>query len=262
LDVKGDIAQEWRVGGGSFIKVSLIHALPGSVKKSVGYDPPRISVDQADGAPGWKDLSDEVGAKNIRFIATIHLLDSSSIRTPTPERFWDRMVIGRRQDLVLRDMINDIYKLNMDGFNLMPFGGTNRLVALLPESGVAVDWLGDGLRYALNILALGMLLEGTILMVEEPETHQHPESLKLLTRTLFELARRQNLQLFLTTHSWELMTYSLEAAEQTGVELAMHHVRLNDKGMFDTRSIPLPDAKLLLDIGHDIRLSDKYIGAR
>ena len=134
-------------------------------------------------------------------------------------------------------------------------------MALLPEGGVAVDWFGDGLRYALNILALGMLLKGTVLMVDELETHQHPESLKKLTQTLFELAKRQNLQLFLTTHSWELMTSALEAAEKTGLELAFHHVRLNERGEFDSRAIPSPDAKLLLDIGHDIRFTDKYIKA-
>ena len=109
----------------------------------------------------------------------------------------------------MRDMVNEIYKLGADVFNQADFGGHNWIAAGLPEHGIAVEWLGDGLRYALNILALGMLLDGTILMVEELETHQHPESLKRLTQTLFELAKRQNLQLFLTTHSWELMTYAL-----------------------------------------------------
>ena len=260
LDVKFAVAQEWTVGGGSFIRVSLIQELPGNVKKSLGYDPPGNHVDHASDTPGWKELADEVGDKNARFIATTHLIDSSSIRILALERFWDRMVIGRRQDLGLRDMINDIYKLNIDGFNFVPFGGHNRLVALLPESGVAVDWLGDGLRYALNILALGMLLEGTILMVEELETHQHPESLKLLTQTLFELARKQNLQLFLTTHSWELMTYALEAAEEKGVGLAMHHLDLDREGNLHARAIGEPDARLLMDIGHDPRRIYKYTG--
>ena len=158
-------------------------------------------------------------------------------------------------------MVNEIYGLNVDTFNQADFGSYNRITAGLPEHGVAVDWLGDGLRYALNILALGMLLEGTILMVEEPETNQHPESLKKLTQTLFELAKRQNLQLFLTTHSWEFMTYALETAEEKETDLRMHHVRLIEKGEFDARSFKLPDAKLLTDIGHDVRFQDRFIGA-
>ena len=222
---------------------------------------PGKSVENFTQLPEWTHTADLIGHDDAMLIALGHLVDPSTLRTPYLEKAWERIIVDRR-DARLRDMVNDIYKLGIEGFSLMPFGGHNRLVALLPERSVAVDWLGDGLRYALNILALGMLLEGTILMVEELETHQHPESLKLLTQTLFELAKKQNLQLFLTTHSWELMTYALEAAEEKDVELVMHHVRLNDKGEFDARSIPRPDAKLLLDIGHDIRLSDKYIKAR
>ena len=208
----------------------------------------------------WRWLERQVGAKTANFVSNAHLLDSSSIRTPILEILWERMVIGKRLDLALRDMINDIYKLKVEGFNLMPFGGRSRLVALLPEGGVAVDWLGDGVRYALNILALGMLLERTILMVEEPETHQHPDALKLLTQTLFELARRQDLQLFLTTHSWEFMSYAIDVAKEKDVELLFHHLHLDAYGNLDARAISQPDTELLMDIGHDIRSNYKYIG--
>ena len=43
--------------------------------------------------------------------------------------------------------------------------------------------------------------------------------------------------------------------------LTIHHVRLSEDGTFDARAIPRPDAKVLMDIGHDIRMQDKYIGA-
>ena len=209
----------------------------------------------------WSNMAKQIGDDNAKYLALGHVLDPSTLRNPFLEKIWGRL-FGDRRDRTVRDMVNEIYGLDIEVFNQADFGSYNRITAGLPERSVAVDWLGDGLRYALNILALGMLLEGTILMIEEVETHQHPESLKKLTQTLFELAKKQNLQLFLTTHSWELMTYALEASEEKGVGLAFHHVRLNDKGEFDARAIPQPDAKLLMDIGHDIRYQDKYIGAR
>ena len=55
-------------------------------------------------------------------------------------------------------------------------------------------------RFHLGI-GLGLLLKGTAVLVEELETYQHPESLRKLTETLFEVAKEQDLQLFLTTHS-------------------------------------------------------------
>ena len=200
-----------------------------------------------------------IGEESATRVALSHLIDASTLRRPFLEQIWGRLFSDRR-DRILRDMVNDIYGLEIETFNQSDFGAYNRVTAGLPDKGVAVDWLGDGLRYALNILVLGMLLEGTILMVEEPESHQHPESLRKLTQTLFELAKKQNLQLFLTTHSWELMPYALEAAEEKELELAFHHLDLLQDGILEERAIASPDARLLMDIGHDPRRIYKYTG--
>ena len=134
-------------------------------------------------------------------------------------------------------------------------------MAALPETSVAVDWYGDGFRYAVNILSFGVVLNGTALLVEELETHQHPESLRKLTETLFELAKQQDLQLFLTTHSMELITYALEAAEKTEIDLKLHHLTLDDQGTLKSIPFTQPNAQLMLDIGHDPRLHYKYVKA-
>ncbi len=261
-----ELTQDWQARPGAVPELNVTSK--GTTKEFFSVPnrtPERRRIDDLENSALWSRLAlhpNGIGQENYKLLAKIHLLDPTSLRSPMLEELWEKLTLDERLDLELRDWINTIYQLNIDGFNLMPFGGHPRLVAGLPLGSRAVDWMGDGLRYALNILALGMLLEGTILMVEELETHQHPESLKKLTQTLFELAKRQNLQLFLTTHSWELMTYALEAAEEKDVDLTMHHVRLSEKGEFDSRAIPSPDAKLLADIGHDIRFTDKYIKAQ
>ena len=255
----GQVGQEWQPEN-EMARVTLTAGMAAS-KSKWAQPSSQLTVDQVllNLNQNWSGSGD-ISMDNIRVLLLGHLIDPNSIRESFLEKLWGKIVVDRH-DRGLREMINDVFELNAEGFSLMPYGGITRLVVLLPEHGIPVDWFGDGLRYALNILALGMLLEGTILMVEELETHQHPDSLKKLTQTLFELAQKQNLQLFLTTHSWELMAYALEAAEQTGVGLTFHHVRLSEKGEFDARAIPQPDAKILADIGHDIRLQDKYIGA-
>ena len=159
-------------------------------------------------------------------------------------------------------MLNDIYRTNIEhlSYNFFP-PPQRRLVAALPETSVAVDWYGDGFRYAVNILSFGVVLNGTALLVEELETHQHPESLRKLTETLFELAKQQDLQLFLTTHSMELITYALEAAEKTEIDLKLHHLTLDDEGALKSIPFTHPNAQLMLDIGHDPRLHYKYVKA-
>ena len=209
----------------------------------------------------WAALKSVVGDEYAELLPASALLDSTSINSPYLDTFWERLT-ETRIDKQLTVMANEIYDLGLDGIDQGPFGGTNRLVAKLEEHSVAVDWLGDGLRYALNILALGLLLKETILMVEELETHQHPDSLKKLTETLFTLAKQQNLQLFLTTHSWELMTYALEAAEEKDIGLTFHHLDLDQDGELHARAIYRPDAKLLMDIGHDPRRISEYTGIK
>ena len=223
------------------------------------HSSPQLHVDRPQiGNDPVETVLGEALTQQIGHIFSAHLLDPTVIRTPLLETFWGKLLLDRR-DAKVRDMVNTLYRLEIETFSQTKFGQYDRLVALMPKHSVAVDWLGDGLRYALNILSLGVLLEGTILMVEELETHQHPESLKLLVQTLFELAKRQNLQLFLTTHSWELMTYALDAAEEKEISLRMVHTRLKPDGTFDGRSVDKPDAKMLMDIGHDIRVHEKYM---
>ena len=193
------------------------------------------------------------------FLALIHILEPSIIHQPFNEAFWYELAKDRKEKKVI-DLLNDIYQTDLEtlSFGLFP-PPQRRLVAALPRQSVAVDWFGDGFRYAVNILSLGVVLQGTALLIEELETHQHPESLRKLTETLFKLAKQQNLQLFLTTHSMELITYALDAAEENEVETKLHHLSLDQEGALNAVSASQPDSKLLIDIGHDPRMQYKFI---
>jgi hypothetical protein len=207
----------------------------------------------------WKLIKDQFGEKAATYLGLVHVLDSGDIRQAIAERIWPDLINDRRDIRVTR-MLNDIYGTNIEYVSFMPYPRDPRLVAALPHTAVAIDWFGDGLRYALNILALGVVLQGTALLIEELETHQHPESLRKLTQTLFELAKQQELQLFLTTHSMELITYALEVAEEKEVDLKLHHLSLDQEGTLSSTAMSQPNTKVLLDIGHDPRLHYKYIG--
>jgi hypothetical protein len=195
------------------------------------------------------------------FLSLIHILEPNLIHQDFDEGLWYEVVKDRKDKKVI-GVLNHIYQTDIESLNFGLFPPPNRrLVAALSGTSLAVDWLGDGFRYAVNILALGVLLEGTALLVEELETHQHPESLRKLTQALFELAKEQDLQLFLTTHSLELIDYAMEAAQERGIDLKLHHLSLDKQGTLGVTSMSQPDAKLLLDMGIDPRMHYKYIGA-
>lgn len=60
---------------------------------------------------------------------------------------------------------------------------------------------GDGFRYGLGLLGTAMSLENTALFIEEIESHQHLGSLRELIKHLVNIARENNLQIFISTHS-------------------------------------------------------------
>lgn len=205
---------------------------------------------------GIRQIVDKATAQ---FLPLIHLVEPSLIHKGFDENFWFQLTRERKDKEVIQ-LLNDIYQTEIEslGFSLFP-PPQRRLVAAMPRTSVAIDWLGDGVRYAINLLSFGIVLQGTALLIEELETHQHPGSLRMLVNTLFELAKRRQLQLFVTTHSLELMSYAIEASEEQGIELTIHHVQLDQDGSFRSTPFSRPNAELMLDIGHDLRFHDKYL---
>ena len=205
------------------------------------------------------EIRNNTDQPTIQLLTMIHLLEPNLIHQGFDENFWFELSKERKDKEVIQ-LLNEIYNTEIESlsFTLFP-PPQRRLVAALSKNNVAIDWLGDGVRYAINLISFGIVLQGTALLIEELETHQHPESLRMLVNTLFELAKRRQLQLFVTTHSLELMSYAMEASEEQGIELTIHHVQLDQYGSFRSTPFSRPNAELMLDIGHDPRLHDKYL---
>jgi energy-coupling factor transporter ATP-binding protein EcfA2 len=64
------------------------------------------------------------------------------------------------------------------------------------------DFQGAGVQRGGLILSLLELLHNTAMFVEEIETYQHPEALRTLIKHTIELSEKNNVQLFVTTHSY------------------------------------------------------------
>ena len=260
-----DLKEQWRSRGNTNrpeATVELSEAVGGPVVhswRSRGESPVAREYRNND---IWTTIKGQTDESVATYLSLIHLLEPGLIHQAFDEGFWFELARDRRDKKVI-GMLNDIYQTDIESlsFSLFP-PPQRRLVAALPKTSVAVDWFGDGFRYAVNILSFGVVLEGTALLVEELETHQHPESLRKLIETLFELAKQQHLQLFLTTHSMELITYALDAAEEKEIELKLHHLSLDEEGILTSNVFTMPNAKVLLDMGHDPRLHYKYIGSR
>ena len=193
------------------------------------------------------------------YLEGILLIDAESVRRFDlfEEKLW-RGIFERRADKEIREIVNEAYGLEVEGFTF-PEPGRTPLYVQMPQYSVPVDVLGEGLRYALSILSAAVCLKRTALLIEELEVHQHPDSLEKMLKALFMIARRNELQLFISTQSGELIAKAIDIAQSLNLELRIFHLILNGEGELVTRALSAPDAKLLSEIGPDIRMLHKYV---
>jgi hypothetical protein len=93
----------------------------------------------------------------------------------------------------------------------------SRFTILEGKRRLFLDNFGDGLHYGLAMLAIAKTRNNTALFIEEIESHQHAEAIKNLISALLEIARKNNLQLFITSHNqsvWNYLYYDYKSPEE------------------------------------------------
>jgi len=197
----------------------------------------------------------------------ILLIDNRQLSEPNLDEWYSQLLAReQRLDKEWIRLVNETYGLCVEHLTRIKFPTNEypeRLVAVLgePENrAVAIEWLGDGVRLGMTILAAGLATKGGIMLLEEPENHQHPSALFALAKSLVKLSKEQGNQIFTTTHSREWMQALLKAAtELEFVEaLKFFHLQLSPDGNLWVRSLDAPDAQVLEDIGYDLRFDYEF----
>jgi energy-coupling factor transporter ATP-binding protein EcfA2 len=112
-------------------------------------------------------------------------------------------------------------------------------VALVNErTAVPLSVSGDGIRGLARLCLELAAHAGGVVLLEEPEVHQHPRSLKMSAKAIIAAVKR-GIQVVLATHSLELIDFLVEAAESEGQlgELSVQRLLLND-GVLDAKRFP------------------------
>lgn len=213
--------------------------------------PPQLPEDKASLWAYLLSLIDE-----LEFLGTSVFVDAELVKKieEVERAFWGR-IFEERTDKALKDSLNEIYNTRIENFNFTPYV-TNpsrqesdrfKLYAALPEYSVHIDDYGEGLRYALSILTVASKLDHTALLIEEPEVHQHTGALLPIFTDLLKLSEKNHLQLFVTTHSLDVVRVLSELCDDVGI----FHLTLDFEGNLSARQIFAPDAKLFMDLGVD-----------
>jgi hypothetical protein len=101
--------------------------------------------------------------------------------------------------------------------------------AIIDDKPFFLSGLGDGLRYTIQILGRVLLAHDTAVFIEEIEDSQYYGSLKKLIPSLVALSKENNVQLFITTHSyyvWSLLEKEFENSKRE-TSFGVFHVQRN-----------------------------------
>lgn len=181
------------------------------------------------------------------------LRPDDAFNSKVEQRFWPKLLSNRR-DRLLTNILNDVFDLEAESFQLLPNG---EFTVLFNEYSLPLDSQGDGTRAVMRTLMTLAMLKGTLLMLEEPECHQHPGSLERFAKALCSLAKAQEVQLIISTHSGECVRSFLKAADEVGTEGAVFHLTLTD-GLQEARRLDQESVETLTSTGVDVRFLDLY----
>lgn len=193
------------------------------------------------------------------FISNTIMFDSSTrFDEKFEETFW-QIVRPVRKDKSIVSVINNIFSTQFDELGYEPFPGGNKpnqLTLINKDLVLRADAMGDGMRYVTRLLLALNSINNTVVLVEEPENHQHPGSIKGVVQSIYETSKQNKLQFVITTHSLDVITRFLEVIEDPD-KLKVFFVSLSD-GIMEAVPIKTEQIESLLNTNTDPRFLDLY----
>lgn len=160
---------------------------------------------------------------DVGFIET----QAGGIHIPLPMAYTEAYRQGRRKELIqilgsVVPGLEDIAQLTEDGSPTIHLGFSDR--------SVPIALAGEGIRALAQIAFELAMRSGGLALLEEPEIHQHPASLRRTAKLILAAARR-NEQIVLSTHSLELIDYLLaESTPEDLAQLSVYRLMLDPQG--------------------------------
>lgn len=165
-----------------------------------GQKSERDSLITADGVVSFRDFPRRISPPKqaSRLVTTNHLAyaDLASL--------WDTITLTPREDKVVEALQILEPEIERISFTSRQNSASGILLKFRGESlPIPLSSMGEGLRRVLAVVASLVSVEAGTLLVDEIDTGLHYGVLKDMWRLIFEMAMRDNAQVFATTHSWD-----------------------------------------------------------
>jgi len=157
-------------------------------------------------------------------------------------RVWEKKIMEEQLPGI------DVYSKSDEPLSSAEYtGGNIRLMVGQGTSAKFLDGFGDGHKSGLALLTIIDSLKNTVLLIEEIETHQHPEALREIIKKIIEICTANNNQLFVTTHSPEV----LQLFSTSNNTKLIHLSKSNDSSL-DVSEITPDNIQMIRDLGWNI----------
>ena len=172
------------------------------------------------GADGWQLIpvtNDKLMAPalpDVRLVTTAQA-------TPLHQLFTT--AVGRGQRNALRLLIRDALP-PADDLEILTEGDEPVLHVVYPDYSVPLYLAGDGIHRLVRLVLEMAAPPGSLVLLEEPEIHQYPRSIRLTAQAIWAAVRR-GIQVVLTTHSLELIDALVDGAQELD-QLSLYRVLL------------------------------------
>ena len=141
----------------------------------------------------------------------------------------------------------------LEGLEILSEAERPVLYARFPSGSVPIHVAGDGVIALTRIVLVLSALGSGLVLLEEPEVHQHPRAIWRAARAI-SMAAGRGLQIVLTTHSLELIDGLIAALPTDGLEhLTVFRTRLDGERLLASRIAGAEAASRRNELDEDLR---------
>lgn len=186
-------------------------------------------------------------------ISDIHIVDPEMGTDLAPlYTVYSRVVAqGRRKEV--RNLLSDLLP-EVEDIIVLTEGDKPLLFLEYSSGAIPVAMAGEGIQSLVRTVLELAALPGGVILLEEPEVHQHPAALYQTARAIWAAIRR-GIQVFLSTHSMDLIDALLfEVTDGVELEkLSLYRLNLRQGCLVSSR-VPGADVAFARgEIGDDLR---------
>lgn len=186
-------------------------------------------------------------------VPSIRLVDAHLQLEKTPLHRLYTEAVEQGRGSVAREILAEVVRGTPD-VQILTEGDAPILHLVFKDYSVPVALAGDGVQTLLRLSLVLASRRGGVVLMEEPEVHQHPGSIRQSARAILAAVRR-DIQVVLTTHSLELIDALLvgEASDEDLERIAVYRVQLEDGVLKSSRLQGTEAAFALAQIDDDLR---------